>query len=124
MKGRGGFMWLRRGISGAIFASLQRHIIFRETEGNLFNQFKTVCCKIVTLVHGCNGRRKVVFSPSTPELNSSAQRCLPRFLLGILIFKGPTARRLYKSFGVKGLNLVQGAHQVVHCDNLTEFECD
>jgi hypothetical protein len=25
------------------------------------------------------------------------------FLLGILIFKGLTARRLYKSFGVKGL---------------------
>jgi hypothetical protein len=27
------------------------------------------------------------------------------FLLGILIFKGLTARRLYKSFGVKGLKL-------------------
>jgi hypothetical protein len=27
------------------------------------------------------------------------------FLLGILIFKGLTARRLYKSFGVKGLNI-------------------
>jgi hypothetical protein len=26
------------------------------------------------------------------------------FLLGILIFKGLTARRLYKSFGVKGLS--------------------
>jgi hypothetical protein len=40
----------------------------------------------------------------TLELNSSAQRCLPKFfLLGILIFKGLTARRLYKSFGVKGL---------------------
>jgi hypothetical protein len=40
----------------------------------------------------------------TPELNPSAQRCLPRFLLGILIFKGLTVRRLYKSFGVKGLS--------------------
>jgi hypothetical protein len=38
-----------------------------------------------------------------PEINPSAQRCLPRFLLGILIFKGLTVRRLYKSFGVKGL---------------------
>jgi hypothetical protein len=38
-----------------------------------------------------------------PELNPSAQSCLPRFLLGILIFKWLTARRLYKSFGVKGL---------------------
>jgi hypothetical protein len=26
------------------------------------------------------------------------------FLLGILIFKGLTARRVYKSFGVKGLH--------------------
>jgi hypothetical protein len=26
-----------------------------------------------------------------------------KFVLGILIFKGLTARRLYKSFGVKGL---------------------
>jgi hypothetical protein len=29
------------------------------------------------------------------------------FLLGIIIFKGPTARRLYKSFGVKGLIYIQ-----------------
>jgi hypothetical protein len=42
-------------------------------------------------------------NPFTPELNPSAQRCLPRFLLGILIFKWLTARLLYKSFGVKGL---------------------
>jgi hypothetical protein len=28
------------------------------------------------------------------------------FLLGLLIFKGLTARRLYKSFGVNGLNVV------------------
>jgi hypothetical protein len=30
------------------------------------------------------------------------------FLLGILVFKGLTARRLYKSFGVKGLIQVTG----------------
>jgi hypothetical protein len=42
-------------------------------------------------------------NPLTPELNPSAQRSLPRFLLGILIFKRLTARRLYKSFGVKRL---------------------
>jgi hypothetical protein len=41
-------------------------------------------------------------NPLTPELNPSAQRCL-LFLAGILIFKGLTARRLYKPFGVKGL---------------------
>jgi hypothetical protein len=50
----------------------------------------------------------VVFSATcinllTPELNPSAQSCLPRILLGILIFKGLAARCLYKSFGVKGL---------------------
>jgi hypothetical protein len=39
-----------------------------------------------------------------PELNLFAQRCLPRFLLGILIFKERTERRLYKSFDVQGLN--------------------
>jgi hypothetical protein len=41
--------------------------------------------------------------PLTPELNSSAQRCLPKFLLWILIFKGLKARGLYKSFGVEEL---------------------
>jgi hypothetical protein len=42
-------------------------------------------------------------NPITPELIPSAQRCQPRFLLEILIFKGLTARRLFKSFDVKGL---------------------
>jgi hypothetical protein len=46
----------------------------------------------------------VVVNPLTLELNPSAQRCLLRFLLGTLIFKELTARRLYKSFGVKGLS--------------------
>jgi hypothetical protein len=35
---------------------------------------------------------------------------LRMFLLGILIFEGLTARRLYKSFGVKELTIV--AHNV------------
>jgi hypothetical protein len=39
----------------------------------------------------------------TPEFNPSAQRRLPRFFAEDLIFKGLTARRLYKSFGVKVL---------------------
>jgi hypothetical protein len=44
------------------------------------------------------------FNLLTTELNPSAQRCLQRyFLLGILIFKGLTTQRLYKSFGIKGL---------------------
>jgi hypothetical protein len=45
------------------------------------------------------------FNPLTPELNPSAQRSLPRFFTGVLIFKGLTARRLYNSFGVKGLKI-------------------
>jgi hypothetical protein len=40
----------------------------------------------------------------TPELNRSAQSCLPILLLGILIFKGLITRRLYKSFGLKELS--------------------
>jgi hypothetical protein len=40
-------------------------------------------------------------NPLTSQLNPSTQRCLPRFLLDILIFKGLTARHLYKSLGVK-----------------------
>jgi hypothetical protein len=43
----------------------------------------------------------------TQELNPSAQRCLPSLFTGILIFKGLTARRLYNSFGVKGLILAR-----------------
>jgi hypothetical protein len=43
------------------------------------------------------------FKPLTPELNPYAQSCLPGFLLGILIFKWLTARRLCNLFGVKGL---------------------
>jgi hypothetical protein len=45
----------------------------------------------------------ICFNPLTPEFNPSPQHCLPKFLQGILIFKGLAARRLYKSFGVKML---------------------
>jgi hypothetical protein len=60
------------------------------------------------------------FNPLTPELNPSTQRCLPRFfLLGILIFKGLTVRRLYKSFCVKGLIITVGGtychRRVLNC---------
>jgi hypothetical protein len=46
---------------------------------------------------------KSYFHPLILELNPFTQSCLPRFLLGILIFKGVIGRHLYKSFGVKGL---------------------
>jgi hypothetical protein len=52
--------------------------------------------------------RFACLGPLTPELNPASQRCLPRFLLGILIFKWLTVRRLYKSFGVKGLTFNSG----------------
>jgi hypothetical protein len=44
-------------------------------------------------------------NPLTPELNLSAQRCLPRYFTGILIFKGLTALRLHKSSGFTGLKI-------------------
>jgi hypothetical protein len=37
------------------------------------------------------------------------------FLLEILIFKGLTARRLYKSFGVEGLNQLTTFKQLYLC---------
>jgi hypothetical protein len=48
-------------------------------------------------------------NPLTPELNLTAQRCLPRFFIGILNFQGLIARRLYKSFGFKGL-IIEAFH--------------
>jgi hypothetical protein len=45
-------------------------------------------------------------NPLTTELNSSTQRCLPRFYTWILIFKGLAAQRFYKSFGVKSLRAI------------------
>jgi hypothetical protein len=53
-----------------------------------------------------NRFKTFTFKHLTPELNPSAQRRLPRFFTGILIFKRLTARRLYKSFGVKGLMVI------------------
>jgi hypothetical protein len=44
-----------------------------------------------------------VINPLTPELNPPRNAACQKFLLGILIFIGLTSRRLYKSFGVKGL---------------------
>jgi hypothetical protein len=48
------------------------------------------------------------------------------FLLGIVSFKGLTARRIYKSFGVKGLKPVHTIHDMIRsrgCDtfNLITF---
>jgi hypothetical protein len=54
----------------------------------------------------CVSQYTAVFNPLTPELNPSAQGFLPRVFIGILIFKGMTVRRPYKSFGVKGLMVV------------------
>jgi hypothetical protein len=46
------------------------------------------------------------------------------FLLGILIFKGLTARRLYKSFVVKGLNAARASTgKVESIVNIIKAEC-
>jgi hypothetical protein len=37
------------------------------------------------------------------------------FLLGILIFKGLTAQRLYKSFGVKELTYNAEFYHIIYC---------
>jgi hypothetical protein len=50
-----------------------------------------------------------IFNPLMPELNPYAHSCLPKFLLGILIFKGLTTRCLYKSFSFKGLTAAEVA---------------
>jgi hypothetical protein len=42
-------------------------------------------------------------NPLTPELNPPRNAACRDILLGILILKGLTARRHYKSFGVKRL---------------------
>jgi hypothetical protein len=52
-------------------------------------------------------------NPLMAELNPSACR---DFLLGILIFKGLTLRRLYKSFGVKGL-IIKINKALVECES-------
>jgi hypothetical protein len=54
-------------------------------------------------IETANDNTDIDINPLRPEFYPSAQRCLQRFLLGILIFKGLTAQRLYKAFGAKGL---------------------
>jgi hypothetical protein len=41
-------------------------------------------------------------NPLTPELNPSAQRCLPRFLLGILFLKGSLRDALMSRLALNG----------------------
>jgi hypothetical protein len=50
-------------------------------------------------------------SSGAKGLNPSAQRCLPRFCTETLIFKGHTARHLYKSFGVKRVTTSSAAYR-------------
>jgi hypothetical protein len=63
-----------------------------------FSKFQCASQQLILVADvGCNVNRL------TPELNPSAQSCLPRFFTGVLIFKGLAARLLYKSFAFKGL---------------------
>jgi hypothetical protein len=69
-----------------------------------------VSSKVTRAIAGSIGTEgteaEVKFAHLTPELNPFAQRCLPRCFIRDFIFKGLTARRLYKSFGVKGLKRI------------------
>jgi hypothetical protein len=65
---------------------------------------RNVCSYLSADTTQHNTPENMTLNPLTPELNPSAQRYLPRFFTGILIFKRLTARHLYTSFGVKGLN--------------------
>jgi hypothetical protein len=67
------------------------------------SQRSTCTCKMYVLRGYLVVSVRYDINPLTPELNPFAQQCLTRFFIGILIFKELTARRLYKSFGVKGL---------------------
>jgi hypothetical protein len=82
--------------------------------GNFFPLFVPKVCKNRSFFHSFYRHSPSNFhvrvhsiNPLTPEWIPSAQRYLSGFLLGILIFKVLTARRLYKSFSVKGLTLIK-----------------
>jgi hypothetical protein len=64
------------------------------------------------------------FNPLTPGLNPSAQHVCREFLLGILIFKGLTARRICKSFGVKGLRISRALPLLPSLSVMTGYEGD
>jgi hypothetical protein len=48
----------------------------------------------------------VPINPLMPELNPLRNAACRDFLLGVLIFKGLTAQRLYKLFGVRAFNIL------------------
>jgi hypothetical protein len=72
--------------------------VFRVPPFSFIPQTKDICHRTCVF----SGTDSTV-NPSTPELIPPRKPACRYFLLGILIFKGLTARRLYKSFGVKGL---------------------
>jgi hypothetical protein len=55
-----------------------------------------------TIIHSYDMARGDIRSPRTTSLNTTRPSII--FLLGILILKELTARRFYKSFGVRGLS--------------------
>src|SRR5215510_12235043 len=66
--------------------------------------FRCVYCSEDVVRRTSNFINGTLFNLLATKLNPSAQRCLPRILLRILIFKGLTVPRLRNSFGIKGLN--------------------
>jgi hypothetical protein len=82
----------------ATFRIFSRTLLYSEIGKYNFNYFNCFFVNWFSLL-----RHQLSVNPLRPGLNPSAQRRLPRFFIGILIFKGLTARLLYKSFGVKGV---------------------
>jgi hypothetical protein len=62
-----------------------------------------VALVLLTMAQWTGAQCALAINHLTPELNPSAQRCLARLFTGDFNFKGLTAPRFYKSFGVKGL---------------------
>jgi hypothetical protein len=69
-----------------------REIEYSPSSGTDIRNAWSYTCTVPKRLHGM-GRDNFafylvsVFNPLTPELNSSAQRCLTRFLLGILLLE-------------------------------------
>jgi hypothetical protein len=63
-----------------------KNVMHHNFTNNCYGSFRKHAVYLKPLVISKN-RRKLLINPLTPELNISAQRCLTRFLLGILLLE-------------------------------------
>jgi hypothetical protein len=67
---------------------LEAHEIYGEVEIRVYVQFHAFITSVLLTVTGqLPAPSSMYINPLTPELNPSAQRCLRRFLMGILILE-------------------------------------